>query len=91
MEDVDTVQALISELRNLSQNLQGVKQSTDTLHGDFKDLQRYTRAVYAVGKQVKILNQIMLQVSRTAGMSGMLSNLLRSITEFADQQGRRGG
>lgn len=74
---------LIAELQELNRTLKDVKSSTHVLCGNLKDMARHTKAVLALGKQVSVLNQILLQVGKSAGTAGMISSILQAVSQLS--------
>jgi hypothetical protein len=81
--DPEIAMRLLRELAELNANLRESKQSMQTLCNHLKDAMGNAKALYSVGKQINILNQILLQIGKRAGMAGMLENLLRAVATFA--------
>lgn len=83
--DPETAMRLLRELGELNANLRDSKQAMQTLCGHLKDAMGNAKALYSVGKQINILNQILLQIGKRAGMAGMLEKLLTAVAAFAKQ------
>lgn len=66
----------MAELRELNQNIRRVSSYS-------KDLVDRLKVASQLTRQLALLNQIMMQVSKTAGASGMIENLLKSILTMA--------
>lgn len=74
---------LLEELRKLNSNLEASHRDTLSLLSDLKDVKGGVKALYILSKQINVLNQIMLSVSKRAGTSGMIQNLLAGIIKIA--------
>jgi hypothetical protein len=75
---VQKIDELNRNLRDLTPVMAGVRGELKTLNAQFK----YTRAL---AFQIKLLNQIMLQTSKAAGISGMVGSLVTSLTRLVDK------
>lgn len=79
----DEVGKLLDELRKLNANLEASHHDTLSLLSNLKDVKGGVKALYILSKQINVLNQIMLSVSKRAGTSGMIQNLLSGIIKIA--------
>jgi hypothetical protein len=79
----DDVARLLEELRKLNANLETSHRDTLSLLSGLKDMKVGVKGIYILSKQINVLNQIMLSVSKRAGTSGMVQNLLEGIVKLA--------
>jgi hypothetical protein len=77
------VARLLEELRKLNANLEVSHRDTLSLLSGLKDMRVGVKGIYILSKQINVLNQIMLSVSKRAGTSGMVQNLLEGIVKLA--------
>lgn len=78
---------LLVELRTLNDNLREFSQTSRTLQGEIKTLNERLKVMRPLTKQIFILNNILLQTSKVAGMSGVIQSLISGLGRMA----RRGG
>ena len=57
----------------------------DRLRGDLKSLMIVMKHNRALAEQIKLLNQIMLQTSKAAGISGMVGSLMTSLSQLVEK------
>ncbi len=57
----------------------------DRLRGDLKSLMISMRYNMELAKQIKLLNQIMLQTSKAAGISGMVGSIMTSLSQLVEK------
>lgn len=79
----DELSRLLDELRKLNANLEASHRDTLSLMSDLKNVKGGVKALYVLSRQINVLNQIMLSVSKRAGTSGMIQNLLAGIIKIA--------
>jgi hypothetical protein len=77
--DPDVIFKLLTQFEKLNANLENSRAAMLTLTSQLKDAAGNAKAMYAAAKQINILNQILMQIGRKAGMAGMLENILRAV------------
>jgi hypothetical protein len=82
---------LVEQLRQLNQNLEDLRGETIPAMREagrcFKDVNENLKYLQPVGRQIKMLNQILLQAGKAAGISGMIGNLLHGLTKMVKESG----
>jgi hypothetical protein len=90
-EERDLMLQLVEQLRTLNQNLEDLRGETIPAMREagrcFKDVNENLRYLQPVGRQIKMLNQILLQAGKAAGISGMIGNLLHGLTKMVKEGG----
>jgi hypothetical protein len=87
MFNPDDLAHLIRELGELNNNLRESRRAMHQLGEHLKSAAGSARELYRVGKQINVLNQILLQIGQKAGMAGMVEKLLSAVMEFAKRAG----
>lgn len=72
------------ELQDLNKNIRELKQDAKRLTSRLRDLNTNFKHILPLAKEIRVLNQIMIQVSKTAGTTGMIQHLIESVLKFSN-------
>lgn len=73
--DAEDLKPLKTDLRDLVQQLKGIQGSA--------------KSIRSAAKQIYVLNQILLQIKKTAGWSGVLKSMLDGLVRSVTPGGRK--